>query len=462
MITCKDIFNLRNCSFINFDKIFDRKFSGVSIDSRNINSKEIFIAIKGENTDGHKYISTVFGKKVTFAIVNENWYSINKNNYKGKAFVVVEDTTLALGQLAKEFKKNFAIPVLCVGGSNGKTSTKDLIYSVLSQKYNVLKTEGNFNNHIGLPLTLMKLNKKNNFCLLEVGSNHFNEINYLCDIAEPDFGLVTNVGKEHLEFFKNLNGVAKEEFTLYDYIRKEKDGTCFFNLDDNYIRNYAKRVNISNRFSYSYNQSSNVNGKFLGYNRNFEPVIEVSYNKKSFRTKIPTFGKHSIYNGIAAATIGLFFGLSTRQITKGLSGYKPANTKRMEISKSKNVIIVNDTYNSNPDSVRLGLETIKEHNTKGKKHIVLSDMLEMGESSEKVHSEVGKLVKNMKFENLYTFGDMSYNIFKKADGVKNNFYFDSKAELSDFLKLVVKEGDIIYIKGSRGMKMEEVVDAFTN
>ncbi len=458
MITCKDIFNLKQCTFVNFDKIFNRKFSGVSIDSREIKSKEIFIALEGENSDGHNYIRNVFEKKVALAIVNESWYIKNINNFKEESFAVVENTTLALGELAREYKKNFTIPVFCIGGSNGKTSTKDLAGNVLSQKYNVLKSEGNFNNHIGLPLTLLKLNKNHNFCLLEAGSNHFDELKYLCDIAEPDFGLVTNIGREHLEFFKNLDGVAKEEFSLYEYLLKEKDGTCLINLDDAYVRKYSNKVKSQNLFSYSYNYDSDVKGKFTGYTNNFEPEIEISYNKKRFKTKIATFGKHSIYNGIAAASIGLFFGLSVKQIKDGLSKFNSASSKRMEVSR-KNIIVVNDAYNSNPDSVSLGLETIKEYKSKNQKHIVLADMLEMGKSAEKVHSDIGKLVKKMKFENLYTYGRDSYHIFKNAKGIKNNFYFKTKDELSDFLKLVVKKGDIVYVKGSRGMQMEDVVNS---
>ena len=459
MIKYKDILNLKQSTIINPEKLNKNGFSGVSIDSRKINANEIFIAIEGENSDGHDYIKSVFDKKVKLAMVNESWFEKNKNKFRNKSFIIVKNTTLSLGQLAKEHKKNFAIPVFCIGGSNGKTSTKDLTASVLSQKFNVLNNEGNFNNHIGLPLTLLKLNKKHDFCLLEAGSNHFNELNYLCDIAEPDFGLVTNIGREHLEFFKNLDGVAKEEFTLYNYLINEKHGTCFANLDDKYVRKYFSKTKYQNIFSYSYNFDSDVKGKITEFTGNFEPVIELRYNKKSFKTKIATFGLHSIFNGIAAASVGLFFGLSIKQIKDGLTNFKSMSSKRMEVNNNNGVTIINDAYNSNPESVRLGLATMKKYKSKGKKHIVLADMLEIGKISGKVHSEVGKLVKHMKFENLNTFGEYAYDIFKNAKGVKNSFYFKSKNELSDFLKLIVKKGDVVYVKGSRGMKMEEVVNS---
>ena len=176
----KDLLKVKHTAAVNFEKLKKKKFSGVSIDSRIVKRNEIFFAIKGENTDGHKYLEDVFKKKSELIVVNEGWYKNNKNKFKGKTFLVVRDTTKALGEFSKIHKSNFDIPVLCIGGSNGKTTTKDLVSCVLSQKYEVLKTEGNFNNHIGLPLTLLRLNEKHNFCVLEVGCNHFGEIKYLC------------------------------------------------------------------------------------------------------------------------------------------------------------------------------------------------------------------------------------------------------------------------------------------
>jgi UDP-N-acetylmuramyl pentapeptide synthase len=300
-------------------------------------------------------------------------------------------------------------------------------------------------------------------CVLEAGSNHFNEIKYLCEIGEPGYGLVTNIGREHLEFFRNLGGVAKEEFSLFDFlIKKNNQGLCLMNFDDDYTRKYFAKKKPSRCFSYSYNYKTDVRAKFVKYTENFEPVIQLKYDGKTIATKVNTFGKHSVYNALAAAATGLYFGISLNQIKSALENYKQASSKRMEIERKNGILIINDAYNSNPDSVKLGFETLKEYKTKGNIHIVLADMLELGKSSRKEHFEIGKLIKKMKFENLYTFGNEARNVFIGAKGVKNNFYFDSKEDLTNYILNAVKKGDVIYFKGSRGMKLEEVAEKISS
>lgn len=458
MISANYILNLK-CKAVNFEYIAIKKFFGVSIDSRNVSKNYLFIAIKGENTDGHKYLEDVFKKGASAAMVNESWYEKNKRKFKDKILIVVKDTVKSLGELAKIHLSKFTIPVIFVGGSNGKTTTKDLIASVLGQGYKVLKNEGNLNNHIGLPLSVLRLDTFHSVCVLEAGSNHFNEIKYLCEVGEPGYGLVTNIGREHLEFFKNLNGVAKEEFSLFDYLRKkENPGVCLINLDDDYSRKYYLKHKPEKSFTFSYKYKSDVNAKFIKYTDDFKPVIELKYENKKVVTKINTFGKHSVYNALAAAAVGIKFGLSLSQIKVALENYEPVSSKRMEVTKWREVLIINDAYNSNPDSVKLGLETLKEFKTKGDIHLILGDMLELGTRSKKEHYEIGRLIEKMKFENLYTFGKESKNIFSGARGVKNNFYFEDKSELSEFVLKQMKKGDTIYLKGSRGMKLEEVVE----
>jgi UDP-N-acetylmuramoyl-tripeptide--D-alanyl-D-alanine ligase len=450
--------HIAKINFDNFNKVKKKKFPGVSIDSRNIKRDEIFFAIKGERTDGHNYLNDVFKRGAGVAVVNEDWYKKFGKNFHNRIFFVVKDTTLALGEFAKIYKSRFNVPVLCIGGSNGKTTTKDLTAAVLSQKFNVLKTEGNFNNHIGLPLTLLRLNERHNFCVLEVGCNHFNEIKYLCGIAEPEAGLITNIGKEHLEFFKNLTGVAKAEFELFDYLNSKKPGVLLLNLDDSFIKNYSRRVTNEKKFTYSYKFNTDVKGRFKGYNKNFEPEIKIKSGKKEFEVSVSTFGKHSVYNGLAAVAAGLYFGVSPVKIKKALRNFRPVSAKRMEILKLNGMTIINDTYNSNPESVKMGLETMVEFKTRGEKYAVLSDMLELGKESGSEHSKIGKFSERIGIKNLYTYGKESYNTFYNARKIKSNFYFDNKEDLILMLKKRIKPGDVIYVKGSRGMKMEEVVN----
>lgn len=458
MIKITDILNLKNSYCHNISKVRNKFFENCSIDSRNIGAGDFFLAVKGENTDGHNYLKDVFKKKIQLAVVNDGWFKKEKDKYINKSFIVVKNTVKSLGELALAHRKNFRVIVFGIAGSNGKTTTKDLIADVLSQDYNVLKTEGNYNNHLGLPLTLLKLKSDIDICVVELGSNHFNELDYLCKIAQPDIGLITNIGKEHLEFFKNLDGVAKEEFTLFDYLSEKENTSLLMNVDDSYIRKYKhKKINL-NPFTYSYKYKSDVKGKFLGFNSSLYPEINITFNKTNFNVRISSVGFHTIYNGLASAAAGLFFGISPQKIKKALSGYRSDSRMRMEIVTKKRIIIINDAYNSNPDSVKIGLETLKKYNIKGNKHIVLADMLELGKQSRKEHLETGSLVRNMNFENLYTYGEKAKYIFKGAKGVKNNFYFEEKKDLIDFLKCILKPDDMLYVKGSRGMKMEEVIE----
>jgi UDP-N-acetylmuramoyl-tripeptide--D-alanyl-D-alanine ligase len=458
MININNILKL-NCKTINFDKITIRNFLGISIDSRNIGKNYLFVAIKGENTDGHKYLADVFKKGAAAVMINESWYVKNKNKFKNSIFIIVKDTVKSLGELAKIHLSKFSIPVLFIGGSNGKTTTKDIIAAVLSKGYSVLKNEGNLNNHIGLPLSVLDLDNYHNMCILEAGSNHFDEIKYLCQIGEPGYGLVTNIGREHLEFFKNIDGVAKEEFSLFNYlIRKKPQGVCFLNFDDEYSRKYYAKHKPENCFTYSYNFNTDLKAKFVKYTNDFKPVIEFKYKNEKVVVKINTFGKHSVYNALSAVAVGIYFGISLGKIKASLENYIPVSSKRMEVILKQNVLVINDAYNSNPDSVKLGLETLKEYKTKGDIYLILADMLELGKSSKKEHFEIGKMVKKMNFENLYSFGQESKNIFLGAKGVKNNFYFDTKEDLSGFILKQIKRDDTIYLKGSRSMKLEEVAD----
>ncbi len=461
MIKFEEILKLRNCVFKNLEKLNSNSFAGLTIDSRNLKKNQIFLAIKGENFDGHSFIEEVFKKGASIAIINKIWFNKNKSKVKQYPLIIVDDTVKTLGELARIHRDNFNLPVICIGGSNGKTTTKDILGWLLKQKYKVLITQGNYNNHIGVPLTLLSLNKNHQICLLEVGTNHFNEISYLCEIAQPEYGLVTNIGREHLEFFKNLKGVAKEEFRLYDYVLRN-NGICFANFDDDYIRKYFVNIGKEKYFSYSYKFRTDLKGKFIGYDKNFYPIIELSSKNKKTSFKINTFGKHSIYNSISAAAVGIYFGLSLKEIKKAFESYKPVHNMRMDVINKNGIIYINDAYNSNPDSLKLGLESLKEFSTSGKKHIILSDMLEMGEASKNEHIKIGKLIQKLKFENLYTIGNDAFYFSKGASNLKNNFYFHNIDDMAKFLRKVIKTGDVVYLKGSRGMKLENLLNKLIN
>jgi len=462
MLLVSDLLKIKGQA--HFKSNYPKQFKYVSIDSRKVSKNEIFFALKGEKHDAHAYLEQVFLNGCQLAIVNEGWYKQHHQKFTEKNFYVVPDTTLALGQFANQHKKRLKIKTLVVGGSNGKTTTKEMLAAVLSKKYNVLFTTGNFNNHIGVPLTLLRLNEKHTFCVLEIGCNHFNEIKYLCQVAEPDYGLITNIGKEHLEFFKTKAGVAKAEFEMLDYFEQAKQKTIFFaNVDDDNIRKKADTLVRSKVIRYGYNFPANFVGIFTGYSKKLNPQILVKHNAlKNQLFEINAFGKHSLFNGLAAVAVAHTLKVEKEVIAKALKNFKSGSNKRMEVLKQNGLTVINDTYNSNPDSVLLGLSTLSEINSTARKHVALGDMLELGASSKKEHSLIGKAVKNKKLTYLYTFGPDSLFTSQAAGSLSFNKHFLDKEKLITALKNNLTGNDLIYVKGSRGMKMEEVAEAVIN
>lgn len=436
-------------------------YKSARIDSREIRKGDLFFAIKGENSDGHDFVGDAFKRKAGAAVVDIRWMKKHGRDHSKFVLIGVDDTVTALGDLARIHRSRYEAPVLCIGGANGKTTTKDLVAAVLATKYKVLKTEGNLNNHLGLPMTLLNLNKEHEICVLEVGCNHFGEIKYLCGIANPTAGLVTNIGKEHLEFFRDLDGVARAEFELYDFLKSEEDTVSFFNLDDSHIRKYSKSIPHERKCTYSYGFEPDVKGTFKGYGKDLQPRFEVTAKGNSFEVQVSTFGKHSVYNGLAAAAVGTHFGIPKAMIRKALRTFTPSSSKRMEVLRHGGMLIVNDSYNSNPDSVKMGLETMMEAGISGERHAVLGDMLELGKASSEEHLRIGWIARKLGVRNLYTYGKESLATFRGAKGVKNNFHFERKEDLAELLTRRIRKGDLVYVKGSRGMKMEEIVNSIT-
>lgn len=436
--------------------LLPEKFKNVTIDSRKCKKGDLFFAVKGERFDGHNFISDVFKKKASCAIVSKKWYRKNRNRSFNKyPLALVNDPLTALGLLANIYRKKFLIPVIAIAGSNGKTTTKDYTARVLTEKYNVLKTEGNLNNAYGVPLTLFRLNRKHEIAVVEIGSNHFGEVRQLCEIAEPQFGLITNIGKEHLEFFGDINGAAKAECELLDYL-DENYGMFFLNSDNSILAKKIMKYNI-NYISYGVGSRVDVKGRLMGF-KGFNPVIKAGSGKKGFTAVLSEIGSQSFHSALAAAAVGMYFEVPPAKIKRAISGYRIESGKRNRLNNINGVWLIDDSYNSNPDSVKAALENMRSYKIKGRKFIVLGDMLELGSKSRTEHIESGKLVKKHKFENLYTYGNESYYTYSGAKGVKNNFHFKDKKVLAYMLKSNLKKGDLVLVKGSRGMKMEEIID----
>lgn len=456
-----DLKEIKHHAVINEERIAKVKFSGVSIDSRKCGIKDIFFAIKGERFDGHDFVAGLVKKGIKCAVVNKKWFGSlserNKRSLSKAALVVVNNTVNSLGEFAANYRRRFPIPVIGIAGSNGKTSTKDFAAHVLSKKYETLKTEGNFNNQLGVPLTLLRLNGKHEAAVIELGTNHFGEVDKLCRIAYPQFGLITNIGKEHLEFLGDIKGVAKAEGELAEYIQSVY-GTFFLNADDRYLSGYGKRKKLK-KFIYGGSEKSDVVCRVTGF-KGFYPQVKIKYGNNTITTQLKNIGYQSANAAFAAAALGFYFEVPVQQIKKALAEYEVESNKRNQLKSINGVRFIDDSYNSNPDSVKAALENLEAYNIKGSKYIVLGDMLELGKESGNEHSAVGRLVKKMRFENLLTYGKDSRFTHLNAKGVKNNLHFEDKDSLVGFLKAAVKKGDLVLVKGSRSMKMEDVISRF--
>jgi UDP-N-acetylmuramoyl-tripeptide--D-alanyl-D-alanine ligase len=459
-ITAKDFQKLTGAEIINKDLLKRRRIAGVSTDSRRVQKDDLFFALKGERFDAHDFIDDVVRCDAAAVVVNRDW-AVKHDVYFRTfpcAFIIVPETTIALGELARIYRRKFAIPVLAIGGSNGKTTTKEMITAVLTMKYSVLHTEGNLNNHIGVPLTLFRLTNEYDAAVVELGTNHFGEMKYLCTIAEPTHGLITNIGKEHLEFFGDENGVAKEEKELFRYL-EQNDGFAFINNDDKHLANHEHRLKKS--LSYGTTSKADIRAKKIDMNDFGQARFTVEWRKKNvlFTVSLSVPGHHNAVNALAACAVGLKLKVKPKKIADVLRKFSPAS-QRMEVLSHNGIIILNDTYNSNPDSVIVALKTLKSFNTSGKKIVVLGDMKELGDTSKREHTNIGVIAAEMKFDALCTVGPFS-KYTSEAFGHSSAKHFESKEELSAELKKLLQPGDVVLIKGSRGMKMEEVVQELT-
>ena len=450
-ISISDIKKLKGVELIN-PNLF-RKISDVSIDSRKLKEGDLFFAIKGENFDGHNFVDEVISKGASAVVIEKKY--LEKFKDKNYPLVVVEDTTKALGELARIYRDKFNVKVIGLTGSNGKTTTKEMIAEVLSTKFKTLKTEGNLNNNFGVSLNLFRLQKSHQVAVIEMGINHFGEMKTLCEIANPDFGIITNIGTAHIEFLKNREGIAEEKGKLFKYL-KEKNGFGFINSDEELIKQQAR--GFKKKLTFGFNSKADVRGKVLSLNNLAQPVLRVTYRNKSVVINLPTFGIHTAQNALCAAAVGLKFGVSLRKIKSALESFKSYD-KRMQVIDLDGYTIINDAYNANPDSMRMAIQTMKLMNGYFQKLAVLGDMLELGEYSEKYHRELAHYLKENGIQKVFFFGELTKSSFEEALKLELDAkHFDDKKQIADEIKNTLPEGSLILLKGSRKMKMEEIID----
>ena len=426
--------------------------TGISTDSRTIRQGDIFLAIRGEKYDGHEFVGSAHKQGAVCAIVDRRYdYTSSKI-----PLLVVENTVRALGQLANHYRRKFNIPVIAITGSSGKTTTKEMVKNVLATRYSVLGTEGNRNNHVGVPLTLFRLRRNHKIAVIEMGMNHEHEIANLCAIAQPTHGLITNIGKAHLGFFHSLDDIAHAKGELFDWLANDSSRLGFVNADDLLVRGLARK--LKRKMTYGLNaRQAHVRGTILNIDERGRPEFSFSqvHSKRRVVVQSRTAGIQNAYNGLAAATVGLHFGIPGRTIKMAIEKSRPIQN-RMQIFAVAGVTILNDSYNANPDSVELALNTLHSMKCRGKRVVILGDMLELGDHSQKEHETVGRLINRLGFGHLLTFGPMARLVTEKAR-CAINVHFDRKTALSNYAARLVSPGDIVLVKGSRGMNMENVV-----
>jgi UDP-N-acetylmuramoyl-tripeptide--D-alanyl-D-alanine ligase len=428
-------------------------FNGVSTDSRTVAPGNLFIALRGENFDGHEFVESAAGRGAIAAVVDAQGSA-----RAGTAIplLVVEDTTASLGMLARRYRETFDLPVLAIAGSNGKTTTKEMIAAVLRKKFAVLHTEGNLNNHIGVPLTLFRLEKSHEVAVLELGTNHPGELERLLTIVQPTMGLITNIGREHLEFFADVDGVEKEEGTLFRWLGAVQGAKLFVNGDDKrVVRNIPRSVKKTVRYGTQGRPA--VRGTVVARGTNGGAVVRVSgaQVRTPFTVELGLPGDHNAADALAAVAVGLSFRVPWRQVKEALESFQPAS-KRTEVLMMGDVLVLNDTYNANPDSMQAALRMLSDLRREGKCIAVLGDMRELGQGSAEEHRHIGAYARTLGIDYLLTFGDQAKHL-SEGFGREGAFHYEQKNALAEYLAELVTPGDVVLVKGSRGIKLEDVV-----
>ncbi len=412
-----------------------------STDSRKIQKGDVYIALKGENFDGNTFYENAINNGATVCILSCN------PKIKIGNIIKVKDTLKALQEIAKYKRSLYNIPVIAVTGSVGKTSTKDLIASVMSQKYKVLKTEGNLNNNIGLPLTILKL-KDEEAMVIEMGMNHFGEISLLTKIAKPTLAVITNIGTAHIGILGSRENILKAKLEILESLQ---GNTVVINNDNDLLCDWNKKNDTYNVITYGI---KNKESKYVAENiESFEDKSIYTINDK--KVIVPVGGEHFVLNSLCAMAVGMYFNIPMDKIIKGISTFE-LTKKRMEINKTKlGAIIINDTYNANYDSMKAAIDYLEK--IEGRRKVaVLGDMLELGEYSERLHKAVGDEIKNIDI--LITVGNQAKFIAKNAK-IKNIFQFDSNEDAIKCIKNIIEKNDAVLLKASNSMRFNEIAES---
>lgn len=410
----------------------------VCTDTRKIKEKSMFFALKGDNFNGNKFAEEAIKSGASVAVIDEEKYAHFENCY------LVKDVLSALQDLASDYRQTFNIPFIGITGTNGKTTTKELLNEVLTKGLNCHATKGNLNNHIGVPLTLLEIDAQHEIAIIEMGANKSGDIKELCEIADPTHGIITNVGKAHLEGFGSFEGVMKTKGELYDFISK-KDAPIFINADNDHLAVMAK--NVKQKIFYSTNEMATIHGKLAdkGLFLNFK-WSNGGYQSEVVKSKLS--GAYNLENMMAAVAIGLYFEIPKEKISEAIVEYSPSNN-RSQIQKTKTNTLILDAYNANLTSTKAAIKNLAGLEYP-QKYFVLGDMLELGDQSKSAHKEIIDLCKEKSLDGIFVGKEYMNSDAPKA--------FISSEELKEYLQKQPIEDHLILIKGSRGIKLETIVE----
>lgn len=421
------------------------KVAGISTDTRTIKEGEMFLAVKGQKYDGHSFIAEAFRKKAAGAIVS----GLAKELPKGKILILVRDTLSALQNIAGYYRDKFTLPVIAITGSNGKTTTKEMLAAILSQKLKTLRSQASFNNQIGVPLSLLQISSQDEVCILEIGMNRSGEVRHLAAIAKPDIGIITNTGSAHMGNLGSLREIAMAKAELLEKV----SGTCILNADDQHYQILRRRC-TRKTLTFGLKKEADFHADSIVL---LSSGLSFRVNGK-FEVRLPVAGEHNVYNALASIATSSCFNIGEEYIRRGLKTFQ-LPPWRGEVRKCGTVQIINDAYNANPDSMKAAIELLADK--KGRKILVIADMLELGDEAGKCHGEIGAVIAHSDIDVLFTMGDFARISAQAAlrEGMKKVFACRTKQELIKKLLSELKPYDIMLVKGSREMRMEEVVQA---
>ncbi len=427
---------------MNIEKLYAiyREYPVVTTDSRNIPTGSIFFALKGANFNGNAFASEALSKGAAYAVIEEPEFAANDR------FILVSDVLQSLQQLARYHRDQLGLPILAITGTNGKTTTKELVAAVLSKRFRVNYTQGNLNNHIGVPLTILSMTKETEFGVVEMGANHPGEIRQLCKIANPNFGIITNIGKAHLEGFGSFEGVIRTKSEMYDFLRSKK-GKCFINADNDLLTQQAATLE---QITYGKSTGYFLAGELASTDNHL--VVKVLFPKGWLYLKSKLVGDYNFENLMAAACVGKYFEVDPLLIQEALAEYTPSNNRSQLIPKEKNTIIM-DAYNANPTSMMAALQNFTTLNG-DRKCLILGDMLELGKASAEEHQKIVDYLDEQNFGDVLLVGPQ----FKQTVSLTEKKKFDNAELLSNYLKTQPIENKLVLIKGSRGIHLEKILE----